>query len=249
MANEIMGYVNQYETMGNLDGPGTRFVIFLQGCLLRCKYCHNPETFNISQDNQYAKSVDTVFNDIIKLKEYYIHGGGVTISGGEPLLQIDFVLALTKKLKKVGLHVAIDTSGSTFNQDNQEYLTKIDELINYVDLFLVDIKHIDDQKCLEITGRSNHNTLSFIDYLENKQKEMWIRYVLVPDLTDDPLDLKATGDFILKHPHIKNVDILKYHSMARAKWDKEGLKYQLDNREATVDDVNQAYKIMFPSMF
>ncbi|WP_423364362.1 pyruvate formate-lyase-activating protein [Mycoplasma sp. P36-A1] len=247
--NEIVGYVNQYESMGNLDGPGTRFVLFLQGCSLRCQYCHNPETFEISHNKEYAKTVEEVFNDIMKLKEYYLHDGGVTISGGEPLLQPDFVLALSKKLKKANFHVAIDTSGANFENNNTDFNNKIKEIVDVVDLFLVDIKHIDNDKCIELTTKPNTNTLSFIDYLSEKNKKVWIRYVLVPTKTDDEEDLKKTGDFILKHPNIENVDILKYHSMAKAKWDKLGLKYQLKNRDANVDDVNKAYKIMFPSMF
>lgn len=240
-----VGYINQFESMGNLDGPGTRFVIFLQGCMLRCQYCHNPETLKIIHDKKYEYTTDNVFNMIMQLKSYYINGG-VTISGGEPLLQMDFIIELAKKLHKEKLHVAIDTSGAPFRLDDKEFMSKLDELLEYTDLFLVDIKHIDEKKCIELTNYTNKNTLDFLKYLDEKKKAVWIRYVLVPGKTDDREDLIKTGQFINSLSNIENVDILPYHSMARAKWDKEGLKYQLDGvKDVNTDQVNKAYKVMF----
>lgn len=243
---DIIGYVNQYESMGNLDGPGTRFIVFLQGCPLRCQYCHNPETFEFKKDAQYAKTSSEVVKEIEKLKSYY-QNGGVTISGGEPLMQMDFLIELTKKIKqKLKLHVAIDTSGAPFNKDNKLFMEKFNNLLEYVDLFLVDIKHIDDDSAIALTGQSNHNTIELLKYLNQINKPVWIRYVLVPDVTDDLVDLKETGKFIKSLSNIENVEILPYHNMAEAKWAKEGLKYQLKHiRNANKDDVLNAYNTMF----
>lgn len=238
----VIGYVNQYETMGNLDGPGTRFVVFLQGCGLRCQYCHNPETLELSTDEKYRKTSEEVFNDIIKLEAYY-RNGGVTISGGEPLLQLDFIIDLASKLKQRNLHIAIDTAGSIDLETNRE---KLDKLVENVDLFLVDIKHIDDEKAKVLTKASNKNNMAFLKYLNQKQAKVWIRYVLVPSITDNENDLKATGNLIKTMENIENVEILPYHSMAQAKWAKLGLKYQLDSiRNANQEDVKKAYEKMF----
>lgn len=244
--NDIIGYVNQYESMGNLDGPGTRFVIFLQGCSLRCQYCHNPETFQCSKDDEYAQSVSQVIEKISKLKSYYLNGG-VTISGGEPLLQMDFIIELSKQIKKqLGLHVAIDTAGAPFNIDNKLFMDKFNQLLEYVDLFLVDIKHIDSEKAKAITGQSNKNALNLLNYLNKVDKPVWIRYVLVPGVSDDIEDLQKTGRFITRLSNIENVDILPYHNMAEAKWASEGLKYQLKGiRNAQKHDIINAYESMF----
>lgn len=244
--NNPIGYINQYESMGNLDGPGTRFVVFLQGCPLRCQYCHNPETHVFKTDSKYQKSVDDVVNDIRKLRSYYVNGG-VTLSGGEPLMQMDFIIELTKRIKKeLKLHVAIDTCGAPFTSDNKVFMEKFNQLMENVDLFLVDIKHIDNDKAIKLTGKENHNTLALLKYLSEKQKPVWIRYVLVPGISDDPEDLKQTGAFINTLNNIENVDILPYHNMAEAKWAKEGLKYELSSiRNANKQDVLKAYDIMF----
>lgn len=244
--SDKIGYVNQYESMGNLDGPGTRFVVFLQGCPLRCQYCHNPETFEFSTDKKYQKTTSEVVEAIGKLRSFYLNGG-VTISGGEPLMQIDFIIELAKKIKKeLKLHVAIDTSGAPFTKDNIVFMDKFNELLEYVDLFLVDIKHIDEEKAKQLTTKSNKNELDMLKYLNEVNKPVWIRYVLVPGISDDPEDLKATGTFINTLSNIENVDILPYHNMAEAKWAQEGLKYQLSSvRNANKDDVLKAYDIMF----
>lgn len=242
----VKGYVNQYETMGTVDGPGTRFVVFLQGCLLRCKYCHNPETIEANTGSEYVTDSDKVVEDILALKPYYLKGG-VTLSGGEPMLQMDFIIDIAKKLKAEGLHVAIDTSGASFNPSNKEYIAKVDELIKYTDLFLLDIKHIDPQKHLELTTKSNTNTLAFAEYLSAHDAKMWIRYVLVPDFNDDEKSIRELGDYIKTLNGVENVEILPYHSMAIKKWEKLGWDYQLKGtRDADSNDVKRAYEIMFP---
>ena len=241
----VKGYVNQYESMGMVDGPGTRFVVFLQGCLLKCQYCHNPETIEIFKDKQYQKTSKEVFNEINKLKEYY-QNGGVTISGGEPLLQLDFIIDLCKRLKKIKLHVAIDTSGAFYQPNNEKQFQQLKELLNYVDLFLVDIKHIDEKKCLALTTKSNQSTLAFLRYLDDNKKATWIRYVLLKGKTDDKEDLKKTGEFITSLTNIENVEILPYHQMAQQKWEDLGLKYELvDYKDSTPNDVKRAYQTMF----
>ncbi|MDF9866670.1 pyruvate formate lyase activating enzyme [Bacilli bacterium PM5-3] len=241
----VIGYVNQYESMGMVDGPGTRFVVFLQGCLLKCQYCHNPETIEINHSDKYKKSSDEVFNEIDKLKEYY-RNGGVTISGGEPLLQLDFVVDLCKKIKSIGLHIAIDTSGAFFNRDNLKQNKQLQELFKYVDLFLVDIKHIDDKKCQKLTTRSNENTLQFLEYLNENNQAVWIRYVLLKGISDDENDLRKTGEFIKTLKNVENVEILPYHNMAAQKWKNLRMDYQLKDLVNTpIDDVKRAYQIMF----
>lgn len=244
----VKGYVNQYETMGTVDGPGTRFVVFLQGCLMRCKYCHNPETIEPKSGPEYETDSDKVVADILALKPYYLKGG-VTLSGGEPMLQMDFIIDIAKQLSAQGLHVAIDTSGSTFNPDNKEYIAKVDELIKYTDLFLLDIKHIDCEKHLELTTKTNVNTLAFAEYLSDHNANMWIRYVLVPDFNDDEKSIRDLGAYIKTLKGVENVEILPYHSMAIKKWEKLGWDYQLKGtRDGDSNDVKRAYEIMFPEM-
>jgi pyruvate formate lyase activating enzyme len=244
----VKGYVNQYETMGTVDGPGTRFVVFLQGCLMRCKYCHNPETIEPRSGADYATDSDKVVQDILALKPYYLNGG-VTLSGGEPMLQMDFIIDIAKQLDAQGLSVAIDTSGSTFVPGNKEYLAKVDELIKYTDLFLLDIKHIDCQKHLELTTKTNTNTLAFAEYLSEHNAKMWIRYVLVPDFNDDEKSIRDLGKYIETLNGVENVEILPYHSMAVKKWEKLGWDYQLKGtRDADSNDVKRAYEIMFPEL-
>lgn len=241
----VNGYVNQYESMGNVDGPGTRFVIFLQGCNLRCKYCHNPETISLNDNESLLKSSDEVVYEVEKLKHFY-KNGGVTISGGEPLLQLDFLIDITKKIKKLGLHIAIDTSGSAFNLNNKLFMNKFNTLLNYVDLLLVDIKHIDENKCIDLCGYTNANSLSLLNYLDSINKSVWIRYVLVPTITDDINDLIKTGEFIKKLNNVENVEILAYHDMALSKWLSNNMEYLLCGvPNATEDDVNKAYQLMF----
>ena len=190
--------VHSLESFGTLDGPGIRFVIFLQGCSLKCKYCHNRDTWDINS-GEY-KSLDDIFEKILRYKNY-IKNGGVTCTGGEPLLQYEFLIELFKKLKKQSIHTCIDTSGMV------SLTYKIKELIDLTDLFLMDIKHINPQKCKDLVGFSNEKELEFIKYLSDNGKPMWIRQVLIPGFTDDKQDLLSLKDFISSLKTVQKIEL------------------------------------------
>lgn len=230
--------VHSIESFGTVDGPGIRFVLFLQGCHLQCKYCHNRDTWDL-KGGEY-KSLDDIFDKIKRYKNYMmLSGGGVTVTGGEPLLQVKFLIELFKKLKAEGIHTCIDTSGIVAITDD------IKELLKYTDLVLLDIKHIDDEKCKKLVGVSNKRELEFAQYLSDNNIKIWIRQVLVPGYTDDEEDLKKLKKFIKSLKTVDNVQILPYHSMGKFKWEKLGAKYELEEvRTANQDDVDRVKKIL-----
>lgn len=218
----IIGRIHSFETLGTVDGPGIRFVVFMQGCHLKCKYCHNRDTWDSKHGTEY--SVQEVFEKAMRLKPYMEHsGGGVTVSGGEPLLQTEFVTELFKKLKEQNIHTALDTSG------NLPMSEKITELLNFTDLVLLDIKHIDNEKALHLTGLPNTHTLNFAKFLSEHGISMWIRQVLVPGFTDNENDLKKLKDFINSLKTVEKVEILPYHDLGAFKWKELGLAYELEN--------------------
>ena len=230
--------VHSIESFGTVDGPGIRFVLFLQGCHLQCKYCHNRDTWDIN-GGEY-KSVDEIVEKINRYKNYIIpSGGGVTVTGGEPLIQASFVLELFKKLKENGIHTCVDTSGMFALTDG------IKEVLKYTDLVLLDIKHIDDEKCKELVGVSNKKELEFARYLSDNNIKMWIRHVLVPGYTDDGQDLLKLKNFLSTLKTVEKIQILPYHNMGKYKWEKLGLEYPLEGvREANQEDVDIAKKIL-----
>ena len=220
---EILGNIHSIETFGTVDGPGIRFVVFMQGCPMRCQYCHNPDTWAYDINKQMAPN--EILEKYDKVKEF-LKNGGITVTGGEPLSQVDFITELFKKAKEKNIHTAIDTSGILFNNENTE---KIDELLKYTDLVMLDIKHIDDSKHKELTKHSNKNILDFALYLSKKNIPMWVRYVVVPTLTDDENDLKQLGLFLSKLNSLKALDVLPYHNMAIPKYVNLGIEYPLKN--------------------
>ena len=230
--------VHSIESFGTVDGPGIRFVLFLQGCHLQCKYCHNRDTWDMN-GGEY-KSIDDILGKIKRYKNYIMpSGGGVTVTGGEPLLQVKFLIELFKKLKEERIHTCIDTSGMVAITED------IKEVLKYTDLVLLDIKHIDDEKCKELVGVSNKRELEFAKYLSENGIKMWIRQVLVPGYTDDEQDLLKLKEFIKSLKTVEKVQILPYHSMGKYKWEKLGLKYELENvRDANQSDVERAKKIL-----
>ena len=230
--------VHSIESFGTVDGPGIRFVLFLQGCHLQCKYCHNRDTWDIN-GGEY-KSVDEIVEKINRYKNYIIpSGGGVTVTGGEPLIQASFVLELFKKLKENGIHTCVDTSGMFALTDG------IKEVLKYTDLVLLDIKHIDDEKCKELVGVSNKKELEFARYLSDNNIKMWIRQVLVPGYTDDGQDLLKLKNFLSTLKTVEKIQILPYHNMGKYKWEKLGLEYPLGGvREANQEDIDIAKKIL-----
>ena len=230
--------VHSVESFGTVDGPGIRYVIFLQGCNLQCKYCHNRDTWEIN-GGEY-KSLDEIFEKIKNYKNYIIPSdGGVTVTGGEPLIQVKFIIELFKKLKEEGINTCIDTSGMFAISED------IKEVLKYTDLVLLDIKHIDDEKCKNLVGVSNKRELEFAKYLSENNKKMWIRQVLVPGYTDDEKDLIRLKEFLSTLKTVEKVQILKYHDMGKYKWEKLGLKYELEGvRAATIEDEERAKKIL-----
>ena len=231
------GRIHSFESLGAVDGPGVRFVVFMQGCSLKCKYCQNRDTWNLKGGTTYSS--DEIVEKILRYKNYIMPNGGVTISGGEPLLQTKFLIELFTKLKKYNIHTCIDTSGSVVLTD------EIKELIDLTDLFLLDIKCINDEKAINLTGVSNKKELEFARYLSSINKPMWIRQVLVPGYTDDEQDLIKLREFISTLKFVKKVEILPYHDLGKFKWEQLGEVYPLENvRTANNDDVKRAKEIL-----
>lgn len=236
--SNLIGRVHSFETFGAVDGPGIRFVIFMQGCSLQCKYCQNRDTWEINAGNQY--SAEELLNKILKYKNYFLaSGGGVTVSGGEPLLQYKFLIELFTLLKKENIHTAIDTSG------NVDLTDDMNKLIDLTDLFLLDIKCINDEICKKLTGLSNKKELVFAKYLSSINKPTWIRQVIVPTITDRTEDLLALKDFLSTLTNVEKIELLPYHDLGKSKWIKLGLKYELENiRVANNNDIEYAKRIL-----
>lgn len=224
-----MGKIHSVFSGGTVDGPGIRFVVFTQGCPLRCKFCHNPDTWKIGAGEE--RSVDDLIKEIVRYKNYFGLNGGLTISGGEPLVQLDFITELSKAAVKNGVNVAVDTSGYLFDENSPEKIKKFDELNKYVDLYLLDIKHIDDDKHRILTGVSNKHTLAFAKYLSESGKKMWIRHVLVPGITDDDDALIRLKEYIDTLKTVEKVEVLPYHTMGVPKYEKLGIDYPLKGVE------------------
>lgn len=222
----MKGKIHSFESFGTVDGPGIRYVIFFKGCPLRCKYCHNPDTW----DQAGAKEYDAaqIVNQSIKYKNYWGDKGGVTLTGGEPLMQIDFAIELLKEYKKHNVHTAVDTSGIMFNPNDPISMEKHKELIKYVDLFLLDIKHIDRDEHKELTGFYNDYPLAFAKWLSDNGKHMWIRHVLVPGITTDETSLRKLKEFINTLDTVDKVEVLPYHTMGTVKYKNLGIPYPLE---------------------
>lgn len=234
------GKIHSIETFGTVDGPGVRYVIFLQGCAFRCAYCHNPDTWNLS--GGYTQSVDDLMSDILRYRRYI---EGITVSGGEPLLQINFVTELFQLAKANELTTCLDTSGSIFNISDQESLTKLDKLLKYTDIVMLDIKHIDNDKHINLTGHSNRNVLEFAKYLSAHNIDTWLRYVLVPSINDDEHTLRKWKNFANSLNNIKKIEILPYHRLAIEKYQKLGIEYKLkDILEPTHEQITIAENIL-----
>ncbi|HIW41767.1 MAG TPA: pyruvate formate lyase-activating protein [Candidatus Mediterraneibacter vanvlietii] len=220
----MQGYIHSTESFGSVDGPGVRFVIFVSGCPMRCQFCHNPDTWNMKVGE--LRSTDELLKQALRYKTYWKDGGGITVSGGEPLMQIDFMIELFRKAKEQGINTTIDTSGAPFTRE-EPFFGKFNELMKYTDLLLVDIKHIDDEEHRVLTGHSNRNILDMAEYLSEIQKPVWIRHVLVPERNDRDKWLKKLNDFISKLNNVKKVEVLPYHTFGEYKWKELGLEYPL----------------------
>ena len=234
----MIGKIHSTESFGTVDGPGIRFVVFMQGCSLKCKYCHNRDTWDTNSGTTI--SVSELVKEVLKYKTYIDNSnGGVTVSGGEPLLQTEFVTEFFKELKKLNIHTALDTAGSLPISD------KIKELLKYTDLVLLDIKHINNEKAINLTGISNKNNLEFAKYLSNINIPVWIRQVLIPGYTDDKFDLIKLKEFLNTLKNVEKVEILPYHDLGKFKWEILGDKYELENvKSPTNEDIQKAKNLL-----
>ncbi|MBQ9070721.1 MAG: pyruvate formate lyase-activating protein [Clostridia bacterium] len=240
----LKGKIHSIETFGTVDGPGIRFVVFFQGCPMRCLYCHNPDTWEIS-DAKLELTAEEVLERMTRNLPFY-KSGGITATGGEPLMQIDFLIELFSLAKQNGIHTCLDTSGIFFTEGMR---AKIDTLLELTDLVMLDIKHMDNASHRALTGHENVFPLAFARYLNEKKIPMRIRYVLLPGYTDSSECLLALGEFLRGMENLEKVEVLPYHLLGRVKYEKLGLPYALDGIEAATEgEANRALEIIQSKM-
>ncbi len=235
----MVGYIHSKESFGTVDGPGIRYVLFMQGCPMRCLYCHNPDTWEMGGGTRVT--VDEIIEEYWNNRHFY-RDGGITVTGGEPLLQIDFLIELFRAAKAKGIHTCIDTSGITYTENNADYCEKLDLLMTLTDLVMLDIKHIDSARHKALTAHSNERILAFAKYLEEKKIPVWIRHVVVEGYTDDEEHLFALGRFIGDLKNLRALDVLPYHTMGESKYEQMGVPYPLKNVPATSKEKAMAAK-------
>jgi len=242
----MLGRINKIETFGSVDGPGVRFVVFTQGCPMRCQFCHNPETWDFKGENAgaYDISAQDLLKKALRYQSYWGKDGGITVSGGEPLAQMDFMIEFFEAAKAAGVHTCIDTSGVNFVR-NEPYFGKFKRLMNATDLLLVDIKNIDPAEHKKLTGHDNKNILNMFHYLDEINKPIWIRHVLVPGGSDNDELLIKTREFIDTLHNVQKVEVLPYHALALAKYQELGIDYVLkDVKSPSAERVANAKKIL-----
>ena len=240
--SEVKGYIHSTESFGSVDGPGVRFIIFVSGCPMRCQFCHNPDTWKM-QDGE-LKTTDELLKTALRYKSYWKDKGGITVSGGEPLMQMDFLIDLFKKAKEQGVHTNIDTSGAVFTKE-EPFFGKLQELLKYTDMLMLDIKHIDDEQHKILTGQSNKNILEFARYLSDIKKPIWIRPVLVPERSDKDEYLERLHDFIETLDNVERVEVLPYHTLGAYKWKELGYDYKLEGIDPpTQERIENANRIL-----
>ena len=222
----MIGHIHSTESFGAADGPGVRVIVFMQGCHMRCRYCHNPDTWKMDGGDEVT--ADEILKRALRFKPYWGKDGGITISGGEPLLQIDFVIELFKKAKELGINTCIDTAGNPFTKEDP-FFSKFEELMKYTDLLLLDLKEINPTRHKDLTGFDNSNIIEMAKYLSEINKPVWIRHVLVPEHSDFDEDLDALGDFIDTLSNVDRVEILPYHTLGKFKWENLGIPYTLES--------------------
>lgn len=239
---ELKGYVHSLESFGSVDGPGVRYVIFLTGCAMRCQFCHNPDTWNMQAGTLYT--ADELLKQALRYRTYWGNEGGITVSGGEPLLQIDFLTELFKKAKEQGVHTTLDTSGNPFTRE-EPFFGKMQELMKYTDLVMLDIKEIEDEKHQLLTGHTNANILDMARYLDEMKKPVWIRHVLVPERSDFDEDLEKLHAFIETLGNVEKIEVLPYHTLGAYKWKELGMEYPLEGIDPpTMERIDHAKKIL-----
>ena len=242
MAEALKGYVHSLESFGSVDGPGVRYIIFLTGCAMRCQFCHNPDTWDMKKGTLYT--TDELLEKAMKYRSYWKNDGGITVSGGEPLLQIDFLTELFRKAKANGIQTTLDTSGNPFTRE-EPFFGKFNELMKYTDLVMLDIKHIDDEQHKILTGCTNKNILDLARYLSDIKKPVWIRHVLVPERSDYDEYLIKLDEFIQTLDNVQKVEVLPYHTLGAYKWDELGYEYKLKGIDPpSVERVENANKLL-----
>ncbi len=236
------GYIHSIETCGTVDGPGLRYVVFLQGCPMRCAYCHNPDTWapNKGEEMTVKEALERFYHNTAFYKN-----GGVTVTGGEPMMQMDFLIEMFETLHKDHVHTCIDTSGIMFQPNSEVFMEKLDRLLKVTDLVMLDIKHIDDEEHKKLTAHSNKRILAFAKYLDEKKIPVWIRHVVVPGITLYRDYLEQLGAFIGTLNNVKALDVLPYHSMGKVKYESLGMEYTLaDTKDATKEEAVAAKNII-----
>lgn len=242
----MIGHIHSIETCGTVDGPGMRFVIFFKGCPMRCLYCHNPDTWTMAGGEEHT--VEDLLAQYDSLKSFY-QNGGITATGGEPLVQIDFLIELFEEAKKRGIHTCLDTSGIMFRPDNPEILAKFDRLLAVTDLIMLDIKHIDPEEHKKLTSQPIDNILAFARYANSKGNLIRIRHVIVPDITYKPEYLKRVGYFMAELENVKQLEVLPYHDMGKVKYEKLGKDYPLkDTKPLSNKEAAEAQEIILNAM-
>ncbi|MFD0897260.1 pyruvate formate-lyase-activating protein [Loigolactobacillus binensis] len=238
-----LGYVHSIETFGSVDGPGIRYVLFLQGCQMRCQFCHNPDTWQQGVGTEVT--AEQILTDAVQYQAFWGQQGGLTVSGGEALLQIDFLIDLFKKAKTRGIRTCLDTCGQPFTRQ-QPWFSRFEELMRYTDISLVDIKQINSRKHKQLTGRHNENIFAMLAYMLAHNKHIWIRHVLVPQRTDFDVDLIRLGQYIKTlAPIVDKVEVLPYHTMGVTKYTELGLDYPLGAiRPPTPTRIKNAEKLL-----
>lgn len=238
----MQGYIHQLESFGCADGPGSRFIIFFAGCPYRCLYCHNPDTWDMTKGKLWE--TDDLIREALSCKSYWGSKGGITVSGGEPLAQIDFLIELFEKAKAKGINTCIDTSGAPYTEEG-EWFQKFQKLMDLTDTVMLDIKHINTEEHKKLTGQDGLNVRKMFAYLDKIHKDVWIRHVLVPGITDKIEYLEQTRDFIRTLSNIQRVEILPYHGLGITKYKALGIPYPLEATDSpTQESVQQAREIL-----
>lgn len=242
MGEQIRGAIHSVESFGSVDGPGTRFIIFLKGCHMRCRYCHNPDTWQL--ESKDWRTADELLDQAERYREYWGEDGGITVSGGDPLVQIDFVTELFEKAKARGINTCLDTSAQPFTRE-EPFFSTFQRLIRVTDTVLLDIKEIDEEKHKWLTGWTNRNILDCARYLSEQGVDMWIRHVLVPGITDSEEELRRTGAFIDTLKTVKRVEVLPYHTLGIFKYENLHIPYTLKDVEPpTAESVARARELL-----
>ena len=225
---ETKGIIHSTENFGTVDGPGIRFVIFTQGCRMRCKFCHNPDTWKLRTGKEKEYTAKELLDKAERYRPYWGENGGITVSGGEPLLQLPFLIELFKEAKKRGIHTCLDTCGQPFTKKDP-FFSQFNELLEYTDLILLDLKHIDPKVHLELTKCENEPILEMATYLSEVNQPVWIRHVLLPEWSDKDEYLDRLHIFIDTLNNVERIEVLPYHTMGKFKWDQLGIPYELED--------------------